>query len=80
MKRKKSYMDSNNILSENWLKKLTQAFKSGAMRRKKKDIPKKVYDKLSNVNDAVDDYRKEYKKLFGHSPDITDFRLSDFEE
>ena len=80
MKRKKSYMNTNNILSENWLKNLMQAFKSGKMRKNKQEIPKKIYDTLDDLNDNVSDLEAALSRIAGKKLNLQRFDVSDFTE
>jgi len=74
MSKKKSYMDNDNILSENFLKKLRNKIADKLVVRgmkKDKKILKKVDDLNKKVEDIWDDFNK---KTLEYDPDYKPYK------
>ena len=74
MSKKKSYMDNDNILSENFLKKLRNKIADKlVVRGMKKD--KKVLKRLDNLNSDLKNFWDEMNQKLGeHDPDYKPYK------
>ena len=79
MSNKKSYMSSNNILSEGFFYSLRK-FAKKLKPNEKKDIKKssKVKSALSSLNKSVGSMEKAFKDTYGVDVKLDKFKLSDF--
>ena len=79
MSNKKSYMSSNNILSEGFFDSLRK-FAKKLKPNEKKDIKKssKVKSALSSLNKSVGSMEKAFKDTYGVDVKLDKFKLSDF--
>ena len=80
--KKKSYMNKDSLLNENFLKGLMSAIKGGRLQKKlkQKKITKKMYNKLDDLNDSLEETEKLFKELYGVKLNFNRFDISDFED
>lgn len=80
---KKSYMDRDNILSEGFLSKIANFFKSKPKldKKQKQKAGNKLKAQVNKLNSAVDRFEASLKKQLGDDyPDMPRFETSDFLE
>lgn len=84
---KKSYMDSDNILTEGWLKKIADFFKNAepGIKKyyknpdKKPKIKKGLQTAVDNLNNALVDFDRQTAKVLGIKPGkLQKFKPEDF--
>ena len=84
MLKKKSYMNTNNILSEGFFDKFVKFFKSVPKlntdeKQKIKKISGKLVNQVGLINNQIDKYEKLIKKQLGDDyPDLPRFEPKDF--
>ena len=79
--KKKSYMNTENILSEGIVDQIVGIFKSGK-KKKAVELAQKKHPKIKNdikaINKLNRDIEDNFKKTFGVKIKLKDFELSDY--
>ena len=79
MRKKKSYMNNNNILSEGFFNKLFKMFKIDKSDQSKIKKDKKIKGAVRSLNNSWSDLEDLLSKQYGKKVDLgRKFKLSDF--
>ena len=79
MRKKKSYMNRNGLLSEGFFDKLKNFLRLRPKIDKKEFFAKGMNKEINNLNKATNDFEKLLKKRFGDDyPDLPKFTWRDF--
>ena len=79
MSKKKSYMDTSNILNEGTLGQLFKSFFDKINKLKQKAKNRKVKKHMDGMNAHVDALEKIMSKLYGHDITLSRYTEKDFE-
>jgi hypothetical protein len=79
MSNKKSYMNTENVLSEGFFDKLSKLVgKLKPNQKNKLKKSKKLKSALSGLNKSVNDIEKAFSDIYGTDVKLDKFKLSDF--
>ena len=79
MRKKKSYMNNNNILSEGFFNKLFKMFKIDKSDQSKIKKDRKINSAIKDLNGSVTDLEDLLSKQYGYKVDLgSRYKLSDF--
>ena len=79
MSNKKSYMNTENVLSEGFFDKLSKLVgKLKPIQKNKLKKSKKLKSALSSLNKSVNDIEKAFSDAYGTDVKLDKFKLSDF--
>ena len=79
MRKKKSYMNTNSILSEGFFDKLKNFLRLRPKIDKKEFFAKGMSKEINSLNKATDKFEQSLKKRFGDDyPDLPRFTWRDF--
>ncbi len=80
MSKKKSYMDSNNILNESFFKKLKKLLSFSQKLKPKGNSTQQVHDNIRQFNKGVDGFEKAWEKLYGKKIRLDRLTINDFKK
>ena len=79
MSNKKSYMNTENVLSEGFFDKLSKLVgKLKPIQKNKLKKSKKLKSALIDLNNSVSDIEQAYSDIYGTDVKLDKFKLSDF--
>ena len=79
MRKKKSYMNNNSILSEGFFDKLFNIFKVDKSTQSKIKKDRKINSAIKDLNGSVTDLEDLLSKQYGYKVDLgSKYKLSDF--
>ena len=82
MKKKKSYMDNDNILSEGFYSNFAKLLAGGYFAKflSKLRTNRKFKPEITKINKLVSDLEKGFEKEFGKKVKFDKFKISDFKK